>query len=173
MKHSLLTIALVAAAGTAGAQTVSTPATGGVNAGAGAGTATGGAATMTAPPAGGGATMNSGSTVNGNAGMRGAQPGGGAQMNSNTQMNTNAQMPAGQMNGNMDANTNANANMANAPTERLTGAAATAQKRIEQDGYKSVQNLQKGADGLWHGTAMRGNAQVQVTVDRAGRVSAQ
>ena len=46
-------------------------------------------------------------------------------------------------------------------------------KRIEQDGYKSVQNLQKGDDGLWHGTAMRGNASVQVTVDRAGHVSAQ
>ena len=31
----------------------------------------------------------------------------------------------------------------------------------------------KGADGLWHGTAMRGNTQVQVTVDRAGKVAAQ
>jgi hypothetical protein len=107
----------------------------------------------------------------------GAQMGSGAQMNTHTQMNTNSQMPAGQMNGNIGANTGAgagaNANMANAPTQRLTGAAGTAQKRIEQDGYKSVQNLQKGADGLWHGTAMRGNTQVQVTVDRAGRVSAQ
>ncbi|MBN9087062.1 MAG: hypothetical protein J0J01_09155 [Reyranella sp.] len=150
MKRTLLTIALVAAAGTAGAQTVSTPATGGVDAGAGAGAA----ATMTAPPAGGD-----------------------AQMNSNTQMNTNAQMPAGQTNGNMGTNmgagANANTNMANAPAERLTGAAGTAQKRIEQDGYKGVQNLQKGADGLWRGDAMRGNAKVQVTVDRAGRVSAQ
>ena len=55
----------------------------------------------------------------------------------------------------------------------MTGAAHTAQKRIEQDGYKSVQNLQRGSDGLWHGTAMRGNTSVQVTVDRTGRVSAQ
>ena len=31
----------------------------------------------------------------------------------------------------------------------------------------------KGADGLWRGTAMRGNTQVQVAVDRAGRVSTQ
>jgi hypothetical protein len=62
---------------------------------------------------------------------------------------------------------------ANAPAQHPTGPAATAQKRIEQDGYKSVQNLQKGADGLWHGTAMRGNARVQVTVDRSGRVAAQ
>ena len=161
MNRTLLTIALVAAAGTAGAQTVSTPA-GSV----GAGAATSGGATMTAPPAG--ATMNSGATLTGNAGVRGAQAGG-------AQMNTNAQMPAGQMNSNMGAgaNANANANMANAPTQRLTGAAGTAQKRIEQDGYKSVQNLQKGADGLWHGDAMRGNSKVQVTVDRAGRISAQ
>src|SRR5690349_21293597 len=72
-----------------------------------------------------------------------------------------------------DINASASANMANAPTQRMTGAAGTAQKRIEQDGYKSVQNLQKGADGLWHGTAMRGNTQVKVTVDRAGRVAAQ
>lgn len=154
MNRTLLTIALVAAAGTAGAQTVSTPA-GNVNAGA----ATSGSATMTVPPAGAGATMNSGA-----------------------QMNTNAQMPAGQMNhgqmnGNMgatgSAGASANTNMANAPTQRLTGAAGTAQKRIEQDGYKSVQNLQRGVDGLWHGEAMRGNTKVKVTVDRAGRVSAQ
>jgi hypothetical protein len=179
MNRTLLTIAFVAAAGTAGAQTVTTPA-GSVN--AGAGSATSGAATMTAPPAGAGATMNNGATMNSNAGMRGAQAGGGAQMNTNSQMNTNAQMPNGQvsngpMNGNMGANgsagASANANMANASTERMTGAAGTAQKRIEQDGYRSVQNLQKGADGLWHGDAMRGNAKVQVTVDRAGRVSAQ
>src|SRR4051812_34424669 len=52
MNRTLLTIALVAAAGTAGAQTVTTPA-GSVN--AGAGSAASGAATMTAPPAGAGA----------------------------------------------------------------------------------------------------------------------
>ena len=170
MNRTLLTIALVAAAGTAGAQTVSTPA-GSV----GAGAAPGGSATMTAPPVG--ATVNSNTQMNGNTGVRGPQAGTGAQINSNTQMNTNAQMPGGQMNSNAGANmgagANANANVANAPTQRLTGAAGTAQKRIEADGYKSVQNLQKGADGLWHGDAMRGNAKVQVTVDRAGRVSAQ
>jgi hypothetical protein len=135
---------------------------------------------MSAPSAG--ATMNSGTQMNSNAGMRGAQTGGGAQINNSTQMNSNAQMPNGQvnngqMNSNMGASgsagASANANMANAPTQRLTGAAGTAQKRIESDGYKNVQNLQKGADGLWHGDAMRGNAKVQVTVDRAGRVAAQ
>ncbi len=61
--------------------------------------------------------------------------------------------------------------MANAP--HMTGAAGTAQKRIEMDGYKNVTGLAKGADGLWHGTAMRGNTSVQVTVDRSGKVAAQ
>jgi hypothetical protein len=146
MKTTLLTLALVAAAGAAGAQTASMPSAG----------------------------MNNSTVTNGNTGMQGAQMGVGSQ----AQMNGNVQAPAtGQMNGNMNANgmtgASANPNMANAPAQRLTGAAGTAQKRIEQDGYKSVQNLQQGSDGLWHGTAMRGNASVQVTVDRAGHVSAQ
>lgn len=152
MKTTLLILALVAAAGVASAQTTSTPA--------------GGAA---------GATMNNSTIMNGNTGMRGDQMGVGTQ----TQTNSNVQSPAtGQMNSNMNASgsagASANPNLADAPSQQpLTGAARTAQKRIEQDGYKSVQNLQRGSDGLWHGTAMRGNTQVQVTVDRSGRVSAQ
>jgi hypothetical protein len=46
-----------------------------------------------------------------------------------------------------------------------------AQKKIEADGYKNVQGLTRGADGKWHGKAMRGSTLVDVTVDRAGRVS--
>jgi hypothetical protein len=153
MKTTLLTLALVAAAGVASAQTASTPATG-----AGA--------------------LNNSTVTNGNTGMQGAQMGVGTQ----TQMNGNVQSPAtGQMNGQMNSNMHASGaagasaspRMANAPSPPLTGAARTAQKRIEQDGYKSVQNLQQGSDGLWHGTAMRGNTSVQVTVDRTGRVSTQ
>jgi hypothetical protein len=106
--------------------------------------------------------------------MQGAQMGVGTQ----TRMNGNVQSPAtGQMNSTMGASgaagASASPSLANAPSPPLTGAAQTAQKRIERDGYKSVQNLQQGSDGLWHGTAMRGNTSVQVTVDRAGRVSAQ
>jgi hypothetical protein len=155
MKITLLTLALVAAAGVASAQTASTPATGAA-----------------------GATINS-TVTNGNTGMRGAQMGVGTQ----SQMNGNVQSPAtGQMNGQMNNNmkasgtagTSADSSLADAPSQQpMTDAARTAQKRIEHDGYKSVQNLQKGADGLWHGTAMRGNTSVQVTVDRSGRVSAQ
>ena len=51
-----------------------------------------------------------------------------------------------------------------------TGQALIAQKRIEADGYKNVQGLALGADGLWHGRAMRGSSEVQVTVDRQGNV---
>jgi hypothetical protein len=64
------------------------------------------------------------------------------------------------------------ADTASAPAG-MTGAAATAQKQIEREGYKDVQGLSKGADGLWHGTAKRGERSVEVTVDRAGRVAAQ
>jgi hypothetical protein len=158
MKITLLTLALVAAAGVASAQTMSTPATG---------------------AAGAGATMNNSTVTNGNTGMQGAQMGVGTQ----SQMNGNVQSPAtGQMNGQMNSNMNAsgaagasaNPSLANVPSqEPMTDAARTAQKRIEQDGYKSVQNLQRGSDGLWHGTAMRGNKSVQVTVDRSGRVATQ
>jgi hypothetical protein len=63
-------------------------------------------------------------------------------------------------------------NTANA-TPRLTGQAGIAQKRIEADGYKNVQGLAQGSDGLWHGRAMRGNAEVQVTVDKQGNVAQQ
>ena len=52
-----------------------------------------------------------------------------------------------------------------------TGRAAIAKKRIEGDGYKNVQGLALGEDGLWHGRAMRGNTEVQVTVDKQGNVS--
>jgi hypothetical protein len=111
MNRLLLTLAFVAAAGTAGAQTAPAPAAGTTD------------------------------------------------MQMNTQMNSGTSGSSG-------------ADMANAPMH-ITGAAATAQKRIEMDGYKDVQGLAKGADGLWHGTALRGNVSVQVTVDRAGRVAAQ
>jgi len=142
MKRTLLTLALVAAAGTAGAQTMQTQ---------GAGTVSPGTQTNSGTP------MNSGTQMNT-----------GTQTNSGTPMNSGAQMPSGtSANGSTGANTAPE--MANAP--RLTGAAGTAQKRIEADGYKNVTGLAQGADGLWHGTAMRGNTQVQVTVDRAGKVT--
>jgi hypothetical protein len=85
-----------------------------------------------------------------------------------------AQVPiSGGMSTGPSTGASASANLADAPAQPLTGAARTAQKRIEQDGYKSVQNVQQGPDGLWHGTAMRGGTSVQVTVDHAGHVATQ
>jgi hypothetical protein len=72
----------------------------------------------------------------------------------------------------MAPSTTMDTNTANA-SPRLSGQAGIAQKRIEADGYKNVQGLAQGSDGLWHGRAMRGNAEVQVTVDKQGNVSQQ
>ena len=51
--------------------------------------------------------------------------------------------------------------------------AAIAQKRIEANGYKDVHDVELGADGLWHGRALRGGTEVAVTVDKHGNVSQQ
>ena len=68
--------------------------------------------------------------------------------------------------------TSVDANTANA-SGHPTGQALIAQKRIEADGYKNVQGLARGPDGLWHGRAMRGSSEVQVTVDKQGNVTQQ
>ena len=158
MKHSLLTLALVVAAGATAAQTTQPPVSSNANANINSSINAGAAA-----PPGGGARLDTGGTVRDT--LRGAQTTGGAQTY------TNAQMPT-PTTGSVDGGASANANVANAPAPRLTGPAGTAQRLIEQDGYRNVHDLQKGDDGLWHGMAMRGNARVQVTVDRAGHVSA-
>jgi hypothetical protein len=66
-----------------------------------------------------------------------------------------------------------NANTANAPAMPNAQGSKSAIKQIERDGYKNVQGLARGSDGMWHGKALRGNAMVDVTVDARGRVSAQ
>jgi hypothetical protein len=43
---------------------------------------------------------------------------------------------------------------------------------IEADGYKGVKVLRKGANGVWHASAMRGKTAVMLTVDAGGNVSA-
>jgi len=47
-----------------------------------------------------------------------------------------------------------------------------ARSAIEADGYKAVKNLTAGPDGTWRARALRGTTEVVLTVDRAGRVSA-
>jgi hypothetical protein len=47
-----------------------------------------------------------------------------------------------------------------------------AKAAIETDGYKRVSMLGKSADGTWRAKAYRGATDVRLTVDAAGRVSA-
>ena len=108
MKRTLLTLALVAAAGTAGAQTVTTPPVGG--------------ATITTPSVGSGSV---------------------------TAPNT-----------------------ANVPAPNAAGSAG-ARARIEADGYKDVQGLNRSPDGSWRGQAMRGNTRIGVGVDARGNVTSE
>ena len=48
---------------------------------------------------------------------------------------------------------------------------AAAKAAIEADGYKRVSVLAKGSGGTWRAKAYRGNTQIEVRVDSAGRVS--
>jgi hypothetical protein len=48
---------------------------------------------------------------------------------------------------------------------------SAAKAAIEADGYKGVKALRQGANGLWYAKAMRGTAEVPLTVDAAGRVA--
>ena len=43
---------------------------------------------------------------------------------------------------------------------------------IEADGYKGVTVLRRGANGVWHASALRGKTTVMLTVDGSGSVSA-
>ena len=52
------------------------------------------------------------------------------------------------------------------------GEKAAAKAAIEADGYKGVKVLRKGANGVWHASALRGNTAVMLTVDASGSVSA-
>jgi hypothetical protein len=52
------------------------------------------------------------------------------------------------------------------------GEDSQAKRAIEFDGYRNVRSLVKGADGVWHGRAMRGRTEVAVKVDATGNVSA-
>jgi hypothetical protein len=61
------------------------------------------------------------------------------------------------------------------PSDPATGDAAgesTARAAIEADGYKGVKVLRKGANGVWHASALRGKTTVMLTVDAGGSVSA-
>ena len=61
------------------------------------------------------------------------------------------------------------------PEETSSGDAAgesAARAAIEADGYKGVKVLRKGANGVWHASALRGKTTVMLRVDSSGSVSA-
>ena len=49
---------------------------------------------------------------------------------------------------------------------------AAAKAAIEADGYKGVRALVRGSDGAWKASALRGQTEVLLSVDRTGSVSA-
>ena len=57
-----------------------------------------------------------------------------------------------------------------APPSNAPGSEA-AVRLIQADGYKNVQGLTRGADGKWHGKALRGTTLVDVSVDGRGAVT--
>ncbi|HEX9328171.1 MAG TPA: hypothetical protein VF915_16715 [Reyranella sp.] len=64
---------------------------------------------------------------------------------------------------------------AETPSDPAVGDAAgenSARAAIEADGYKGVKVLRKGANGVWHASALRGKTTVMLTVDASGSVSA-
>lgn len=46
-----------------------------------------------------------------------------------------------------------------------------ARAAIERDGYKGVRSLRRRSDGVWNARALRGSAEIEVTVDPAGNVT--
>jgi hypothetical protein len=58
------------------------------------------------------------------------------------------------------------------PLDGQVQANVGAKAAIEQDGYRNVSALVMGADGTWHGRAMRGSTEIAVRVDANGSVSA-
>ncbi len=59
--------------------------------------------------------------------------------------------------------------LAPAPSERSGENAARA--AIEADGYKGVQELRRGDNGVWHAKAFRGRTEIRLTVDARGAVT--
>jgi len=141
MKKSLLVLALVTAAGTAAAQTATTPPVGSgtvTTPSVGSGTAT--TPTPMQPPTTSMPSAGAPSATAPTTTMPSATP------------PSVATTPPASSGGMM------------APGE------AQARARIERDGYKNVGSLTKGPDGMWRGTAMRGSTSVQVMVDARGNV---
>ena len=62
-------------------------------------------------------------------------------------------------------------NIASQPAPTVPATEAQAKELVLRDGYTDVGPLTKGADGMWRGTAQRGDQPMRVTVDTKGKVS--
>lgn len=62
-------------------------------------------------------------------------------------------------------------NVASQPAPTAPVTEAQAKELVLRDGYTDVGPLTKGADGMWRGTAKRGDQEKRVTVDTKGKVS--
>ncbi len=173
MKRTLLALALVTAAGAAGAQTVTTPPAGG--------------ATVTPPSVGGGAvtappatapTVNTPAVPSRSVGAGGATvttppvsggavqaPSGGAARATTPSVNPPSVNTPG-----VPSQSVTPPSQANLPAAPNAQGSANAVKKIEADGYKSVQGMTRNRDGSWSGKALRGGQMVDVHVDARGNV---
>ena len=157
MKYTLVTLALVAVAGSASAQTTRPPLSATVTPSGGAPT-TPGATTLQRPEGSGGVMLPStGAAGSGSPGV-------------NLPSTNN---PDGNPRATMAPNAVRAPNTANTPIPPNAPGSNGAARRIQADGYKNVQGLTRGSDGKWHGTAMRGSTMVAVQVDARGNVSSE
>lgn len=173
MKRTLLALALVTAAGAAGAQTATTPPVSGATVtppSVGSGTVTtppatsptvntpavpsrsvgAGGATVTTPPVSGGAVQ---------------APSAGTARTTTPSVNPPSASTPGVPSQNVTA-----PSQANLPPAPNAQGSANAVKKIEADGYKNVQGMTRNPDGSWSGKALRGGQMVDVHVDARGNV---
>jgi hypothetical protein len=52
------------------------------------------------------------------------------------------------------------------------GEAAVIRTKVEQAGYTEVAGLARDSAGVWRGTAKKGDAAVEIVVDKGGRIKA-
>src|SRR5262245_49647979 len=148
MKRTLLTLALVTLAGAASAQTATTPSVGG--------------ATVTPPSVGaGGATVTTPPVSGGTVQAPAAGSAGAATPSVNPPSASTPGVPSQSVTA---------PNQANLPAMPNAQGSGNARAKIERDGYKNVQGLQRNADGSWSGKALRGGQMVDVNVDARGNV---
>ena len=157
MKRTFIALAIVAMAGTAGAQTI------------------------TRPPAGAAATSGGGPTAPGATTLQRPEGAGGPMLPSTgaaLSPNPGVSMPSSNLPGENPRSVRAPApavapNTTNAPLPPNAPGSSGPARRIQADGYTNVQGLTRGADGKWRGSAMRGSTMVGVVVDSRGNVTAE